>query len=186
MKRLLLRALPALAATLLSLPALAGPAVVVEPVRAEASKNWLYELRKSRGKAGAIREDDARRIADDMGRSFQAALEGALRDEGFEVLGSASAGALRLSARLDDVFVSAPENTAPGVASFTRATGRATLHVQARDAAGAVLMQVEQRSEAGDLGRLRRASDVSNRFWFDALFRGWSGEVAKQLKQKAR
>ena len=179
-------AFSSLAAALLSFTALAAPPVLIEPVRAEVSKNWLYDIKESRSKAGAIREADARRMADDMARSFQGALEKALRDEGFQVMNSPAPGAVRLSARLDEVYVSAPENTAAGVKALTRTTGHARLQVQARDAGGAVLMQSEQRSDAGDMGRLQRATDVSNRFWFDALFQDWSRDVATQLKRKAR
>lgn len=185
MKRHLLASLPSLMAALLSCAAMAAPPVLVEPVRAEPSKNWLYDIKESRSKAGAIREADARRMADEMAGSFQGALDKALRDQGFQVVSSPAPGAVRLSARLDDVHVSAPENTAAGVKALTRTTGHATLRVQARDANGAVLMQSEQRSDAGDMGRLQRATDVSNRFWFEALFQDWAKDVARELKQKA-
>src|SRR5687768_2765678 len=166
--------------------ALATPPVLIEPVKAQVDKNWLYEIRDSRAKAGAPREGDARAMADDMARNFQATLDKTLREHGIEVVTSPSAGALRLAARLDDVYVSAPENMAAGVTGFARYAARATLRVQARDPSGAVIMQSEQRSEAGDMGRLQRATDVSNRFWLEALFRDWSVEIAKELKQKVR
>jgi hypothetical protein len=185
MNRTLLAA-SSLAAALLACPVVAAPPVLIEPVKAEVDRNWLYDLRESRSKAGVIRESEARAIADDMAKSFQGALDRALREQGFQVVTSPSPGAVRLSARLDDLYVSAPENTAAGVTAFTRQTGRATLRVQAQEAGGAVLMKSEQRSDAGDMGRLQRATDVSNRFWFEALFRDWSEDVAKELKQKAR
>jgi hypothetical protein len=46
-------------------------------------------------------------------------------------------------------------------------------------------MQMEPRSDAGDMGRLQRATDVSNRFWFEALFRDWARDIARELKLKA-
>jgi len=180
--------LPLIASSLLAFlaasTAVAAPPVLIEPVKAQVDKNWLYEIKDSRAKAGATREADARAMADDMARNFQVALDKSLRAHGFQVANGPTGGALRLTARLDDVYVSAPENTASGVTSFTRQTGRATLRVQARDASGAVVMQSEQRSDAGDMGRLQRATDVSNRFWFEALFRDWSEDVAKELKKK--
>ena len=175
-----------LLASFVTCATVAAPPVLIEPVKAQVDRNWLYEIKDSRAKAGAPREGDARAIADDMARNFQEALDKALRAHGFQVVNGPSGGAIRLTARLDDVYVSAPENTASGVTSFTRQTGRATLRVQARDASGAVVMQSEQRSDAGDMGRLQRATDVSNRFWFEALFRDWSEDIAKELKQNAR
>ena len=186
MRPTFLSTLSALAATLATFSSLGAPPVLIEPVRAEVDKNWLYDIKESRAKAGAIREADARAMAADMAKSFQQALDKALRDQGFQVVTSPAPGTMRLSARLDDVYVSAPENTAAGVKALTRQTGRATLRVQAQDSAGTTIMKSEQRSDAGDMGRLQRATDVSNRFWFDALFRDWSDEVAKELRQKAR
>jgi hypothetical protein len=57
--------------------------------------------------------------------------------------------------------------------------------VRVLDAAGREIMRTEQRSDAGDMGRLQRATDVSNRFWFEALFRDWSADIAKELRLKA-
>jgi hypothetical protein len=174
-----------LGAALLAGSALAAPPVLIEPVRAQPDKNWLYEIKESRAKAGAPRESDARAIADDLARTFQATLDRTLREQGFQVASSPAGGATRVVASLDDVYVSAPENSSSGVTAFTRQTGRATLRVQATDASGKVLMKTEQRSDAGDMGRLQRATDVSNRFWFEALFRDWSNDIATELKRKA-
>ena len=184
MKTFRLLASAALAATLAG-PALAAPPVLLEPVRAQVDRNWLYEIKDSRAKAGSPRESDARALADDLAKTFQATLDKTLRDHGFQVVSSPQAGAVRLVVSLDNVYVSAPENTASGVTAFTRQTGRATLRVEALDAAGKVLMRSEQRSDAGDMGRLQRATDVSNRFWFEALFRDWAVDIARDLKQKA-
>jgi hypothetical protein len=176
---------PVLLASALPGSAFATPPVLIETVGAQVDRSWLYELRETRAKAGAPRESDARAIAADMARDFQATLDRTLRDQGFQVVTAPTASAVRLSASIHDIFVSAPENTTAGVTAYTRQTGRATLRVRAVDASGKVLLQAEQRSDAGDMGRLQRATDVSNRFWFEALFRDWSADIARQLKQKA-
>jgi hypothetical protein len=183
-----MKSFPLLAPLLLALfssPLFAAPSVLIETVSAQVDRNWLYEIRESRAKAGAPRESDARALANDMARDFQATLDRTLRDQGFEVVTVPSPNVVRLVASIDDIFVSAPENTTAGVTAYTRQTGRATLRVRALDAAGKEIMRREQRSDAGDMGRLQRATDVSNRFWFEALFRDWSADIAKELKQKA-
>jgi hypothetical protein len=184
MKNLSLLA-PSLLAAFLSGTVCAAPPVLIETVGAQVDRNWLYEIRESRAKPGAARESDARAIAADMARDFQATLDKTLREQGFQVVSAPSAGAVKVVANIDDIYVSAPENTTAGVTAYTRQTGRATLRVRAIDPSGNVLMQAEERSDAGDMGRLQRATDVSNRFWFEALFRDWSADIAKQLKQKA-
>jgi hypothetical protein len=176
----------AVVASLVQWPALAASPVLVDPVRAEVDKNWLYDIKDSRARPGALRESDARDIAAEMARSLQSALDAALREQGVEVATAAGPGVVRLSARIENLRVNAPENQASGVTNLARYAGHATLLAEARDANGAVLLSSELPADAGDTGRLQRASDVSNRFWFDALFRDWSSGVARELKQKAR
>jgi hypothetical protein len=180
-----LRLLAPLMLAALSSPVLAASPVLIEPVTAQVDRNWLYEIRESRAKAGAPRESDARAMAADMARDFQATLDRTLRDQGFQVVAAPSPNAVRLVASIDDIVVSAPENTTAGVTAYTRQTGRATLRVRALDGAGKEILRAEQRSDAGDMGRLQRATDVSNRFWFEALFRDWSADIARELRQKA-
>ena len=160
--------------------------VAIEPVGANIDRQWLYEIKESRGKARAVTEHDARRIATDMAASLQRELDRALRAEGFDVVPAAEAGVVRVAARIDNLYVNAAEVSSVGVKSFTREAGRATLHAEARNAVGAVVLQSEERAHAGDTGGLRYTTDVSNRFWFDAIFRDWSVALARDLKAKAR
>ena len=176
---------PSLLAALVAVPGFAASPVLIEPVGAQVDRNWLYEIREARTKAGAPRESDAREIAAEMARDFQSTLGKTLRDHGFQVVSVPADNVVRVVASIDDIYVSAPENTTVAVTAYTRQTGRATLRMRALDASGKVLLQAEQRADAGDMGHLQRATDVSNRFWFEALFRDWSTDIAKQLKQKA-
>lgn len=172
-------------ALLTGFAAAAGPAVVVEPVRANADRNWLDELRGARARAGAIPEAEARKLAAEMAASLQAELDKALRAQGFEVT-AGGPGAVRLAATIEDLRVNAPESHAAGVRTYTREAGRATLRAQATDPSGAVLFKTEERAEAGDPGRrLQRASAVTNRFWFDAMFRSWAAHVARELRTRS-
>ncbi len=179
----------ALAATLAAaagtVSAQSRPAVVIAPVQVAFDKSWLPNMNQSRGRAHAVDAEDAQRIAADMAASLRNALDEAVRARGFEVVGSAP-GALRLAASIDDLYVNAPDVHAPGITkTFVREAGRATLRAEGRDASGAVRLQSEHRGTAGDTGHLSRASNVTNRFWFDALFRSWANEVAAELAQRA-
>jgi hypothetical protein len=179
----------ALAATLLAASltvyAESRRTVVIAPIQVAFDKNWLPNMNQSRGRAHSVDAEDARRIAADMAASLHNALDEAVRARGFEVVSSAP-DALRLSASIDDLYVNAPDIAAPGITkTFVREAGRATLRAEGRDASGAVRLQSELRGTAGDTGRLSRASSVTNRFWFDALFRTWANEVAGELSQRA-
>jgi hypothetical protein len=166
-------------------PTAAQNRVLVEPVKANLDRNWIYEIKESRGKTYAITESDARRIAAEMAASLQKELDRALRAEGFEIASASGSGIVRLAVAIDDLYVNAVESGAAGVKHLTRDAGRATLRAEARDAGGATVYKAEERAQAGDSGaRLKYTTDVSNRFWFDAAFRSWSAEVARELKQK--
>ena len=176
---------PALLGFSFATAALAGPAVVVEPVTARVDRNWLYDLRDARTKPGTLSEAEVNRMAADMSASLRTELDKALRAQGFDVV-AGGAGAVRLVASIEELRVNAPDRQAAGVRSYSREAGRATLHAEARDAAGNVLLKTQERADAGDSGGpFQRADDVTNRFWFDAMFREWAAGVAKQLRAKS-
>ena len=186
LKSLLAFVLATLALAVSAAPSPAPRRVLIEPVQVAFDKNWLARMNEARGRTQAVSAEDASRIAADFGASLQGALGEALRARGFEVVNAPAPDAMRLSARIEDLYVNAPETHTPGMTkAFVREAGRATLLAEGRDANGAVRMQAERRGTAGDTGRLARATDVSNRFWFDALFRNWANEVAAELSERA-
>ena len=174
-----------LPAATLALPAVAQQRVLVDPIRANLDRDWLYEIKESRGKAHAVTERQARDIAADMAASLERELHSALRAQGFEVVPAAGPGVVRLAVSLDDLYVNAVESGAAGSRNLTREAGRATLRAEARNPAGAVVLASEERANAGDTGKLRYTTDVSNRFWFDSTFRNWSATLARDLRTKA-
>jgi hypothetical protein len=160
----------------------AGTKVLIAPVSVQFETNWLRDVNEYRSRTERIGPADAERIAADVAASLQAALDAAVRARGFEVVNAPQPGVVQLSARVDDLFVNAPDPYKGFGKSYVRETGRATLRAEGRDTAtGAVRLQTERRATAGDNARLDYASGVSNRFWFDALFRNWAEDVAKEL-----
>lgn len=159
--------------------------VAIAPVEVAFDKGWLAGMNRGRSLAHSVGEEDARRIAADLASDLHKALGDAARARGFEVVGPTEPGVLRLSARIDDLYVTAPDVPSPGITrSYVREAGRATLRAEARDPSGAVRLLSERHGTAGDHLRLERASNVTNRFWFDALFRGWASEVAATLANR--
>jgi hypothetical protein len=175
----------AIAAALTSplVPAQQAPLrVTIAPVEVAFDRDWLADMNRDRGRASALGEADARRIASDLAGDLHKALDAAIRARGIEIQAAPSSDALRLAVRIDDLYVTAPDVPSPGIRrTYVREAGRATLRAEGRDAAGALRVQHERRGTAGDHLRLERASDVTNRFWFDALFRNWAGDVAAEL-----
>jgi hypothetical protein len=141
-------------------------------------------MKESRAKGGPS-EADARAFGAELAASLRAEIEKAVRAQGFDVVSAPSTDAIRISARIDNLHVNSLETTTPVVRTATRQAGRATLRAEGRDPRGAVVLQAEQRAETADPGRLEHTTNVSNRFRFEALFRDWAGELARELKAKS-
>jgi hypothetical protein len=100
---------------------------------------------------------------------------------------------LRLSPTLADLYVNAVEDHYTGgtTKSFTKDAGEATLLLDVRDgASGALLARVVDRRTAQETkgtqiaqrGDVIRSPHVTANFYFDDLFRKWSGICVKELE----
>ena len=95
------------------------------------------------------------------------------------------AGVLRLSPSVVDLWVNAPDVKSAGpVRLFTKLeAGDATLLLDVRDAStGALLGRVVDRSTAREVGRFNANDRVTNLLWFDAMFRQWALNCARELE----
>jgi hypothetical protein len=160
--------------------ALASRKVVLAQVAVELDRDSIDDGsvsgRSLRGKP------DRARISQEMSASLRSELAGALRAQGYEVVEAPAPGVLVLRASLHDVVVSAPQVDSPAVIhSYTREVGKATLRLEVQDAAGTVRAWSLDRRTAGETRSLTHASAVSNRFWFESMFRNWAGDVAREL-----
>lgn len=156
--------------------------VMIDPVRVGFHRDWLkygYTGQATR----PVGAGNASRIADEIASDAQATLAEAFRSRGYEIVGAPGPDVLRLSPTVADLYVNAPERLSPWrEKAFTREAGQATLLLDVRDSvSGTVLGRVAHRGTADQMGRFARASDVSNRFWFEALIRRWAVSCASEL-----
>ena len=161
--------------------------VMIDPVPVEFHKNWLRYNYYAREVTRPVEEDKVNRIAEDTASSVQASLADAFRARGYEIAAAPEPGVLRLSASVADLYVNAPERLSPWrTKTFARDAGEAVLLLDARDAvSGTLLGRVVHRGTAQQMGRLTRVSDVSNRFWFDAMFRRWAVNCVAEFEAGA-
>jgi len=102
---------------------------------------------------------------------MQADLADAFRAAGYEPVAVAGPGVLRVSAKVDELFVNAPERLFTA-RQATRDAGQAKLSLEVRDSvSGMVLARVEHFVIAREALRVNPADDVSNRMWMDVAFR---------------
>ncbi len=157
--------------------------VLIDPVQVEFSKNWLGSVNDSRYVA-RIRPEDARRIADETTANAGSIVADAFKARGYEVTTALGAGVLRLTPRVTELYVNAPDVFPPGVTrSFARDAGEATLVLEARDAvSGTLLAVIVDHGTAEDMMRLTQATNVSNTFWFDGLYKRWAANSVAELE----
>lgn len=163
--------------------------VLIDPVPVEFSRDWLRNMNAyNRSPSRWIGPDEAKRIAMETTSSLEISVAEAFKARGYEIVGAPGPGVLRLSPSVADLYVNVPEGpSAWRTKIFTRDAGKATLLLEARDAvSGTLLARVLHHGIAQGAGRLSLANEVSNRFWFDALFSRWASNCAAEVIGEAR
>jgi len=158
--------------------------VLIDPVRAEVRSDWLKNLNYSRNVSRWVRPEDAKRMAAEAAASLESILAETFKARGYEIATVPEPGVLRLSSSIADLYVNAPDRYSPwNTKTFTRDAGQATLVLEARDAvSGALLARVLHHGTAREISRINPASDVSNRFWFDTLFKRWASDCIAEFE----
>jgi uncharacterized protein DUF3313 len=158
--------------------------VLIDPVRAEIRGDWQKNLNYTRNVSRWVGPEDAQRIAADVASTLESTIAETYKARGYEIAAAPEPGVLRLSARIADLYVNAPDRFSPwNVKTFTRDAGQATLLLEARDAvSGTLLARVVHHGIAREISRINMAGDVSNRFWFEALFRRWTADCIAEFE----
>ena len=158
--------------------------VLIDPVRAEIRSDWQKNLNYTRNVSRWVGPDDARRIAADVASSLENVIAETYKARGYEIAAAPEPGVLRFSASIADLYVNAPDRySAWTTKTFTRDAGQATLVLEARDAvSGTLLARVVHHGIAREISRINTATDVTNRFWFDTLFRRWTADCIAEFE----
>ena len=158
--------------------------VLIDPVRAEIRGDWQKNLNYTRNVSRWVGPEDAQRIAADVASTLESTIAETYKARGYEIAAAPELGVLRLSARIADLYVNAPDRFSPWtVKTFTRDAGQATLLLEARDAVSDTLLaRVVHHGIAREISRINMAGDVSNRFWFEALFRRWTADCIAEFE----
>lgn len=156
--------------------------VLIAPAQVRFHRDFLTDMNPPLGQAKRLSQDEADRIARDMGESFRVALIDAFKARGVDVTPTPGSDVLTLVPVLDDLYINAPEGSTAGMSkSYVREAGRATMRVEGRDAQGARVVFAEESGTTGRIVPFSPASDVSNRFWFEKMFRRWADDLAVAL-----
>lgn len=156
--------------------------VMLDPTQVAFAPNWMRDINPARMELNRrTSSEDAERIAAEARSGFGDIFAGTFKRAGWEIVTAPGADVLRVSPRVINLFINAPENTTTSLRTrvYTVDAGEATLALEVRDSTtGALLGRAVDRRTAGDRGNfasnVARTSTVSNRGDFEALFDTWA------------
>lgn len=158
--------------------------VLIDPAQIAFRSDWNRNAQDSLGFTRRLSADDVQRIVDDTAANLQQSLAEAFRARGYELATAPGPGVLRLSPRLVDFYVNAPDARPPGsYKSYTKDAGEVTMVLEARDAAtGALLARVVDHRRADKTDRLlTRATGVEENYFFDEVFSHFASTCAREF-----
>jgi hypothetical protein len=158
--------------------------IIVDPAQASLKKNWLKDINAQRDVQRWLVPEDAQRVRDEAATSMGPVVAEAFKTRGFEVATAPGPGVLRLTPSVTDLYLNAPDTHDPGIQRYVvRDGGQATLQLEMRDSVtGELIGRVVDRGTAREIRLNNRATGVSNLFWFEAMFREWAGNCAKEFQ----
>ena len=167
--------------------------VMLDPARVAFAEDWRRDINQTRDLMRRTTTEEADEIGEQASTGFGGVFASVFRNAGYEVVTAPGADVLRLSPRVVNFFMTAPENltTSPRTRVYASDAGEATLVLEFHDSTtGALLGRAVDRSTAGDRGnfgdraRLRirnQISTVSNRADFEVLFATWAAGSVRSV-----
>ena len=158
--------------------------VQLDPLQVEFDKDWDPN-RGRRELNGMVHSEDLQKMKDDMARDFRTVFAEELAAAGFEVVEQGGPETLRLTPKIDEVTVNAPDlmRYAGRSRSYTREAGEMTLHLDARDAnTGQLLARVTDEYTGRDRGELQITDSVTNAADFRMAVRDWAKRLRSGFK----
>ena len=146
-------------------------------------RDWMRRPGERRELAGLVRDEQARRILETARTNFADAFAEVFTRAGYTVVDAPGPDVLRVTPRLTDLYVNAPDVAAPGRArSYTANAGEATMILELRDSeTNALLGRLLDRRETRETVGLQLANSVGTDADFRALFRSWAGVCVRAL-----
>src|SRR5712675_2848406 len=87
--------------------------VLIDPVRAEVRSDWQKNLNYTRNVSRWVGPEDAKRMAAEAAASLESIVTQTFKARGYEIASAPEPGVLRLSARIADLYVNAPDRYSP-------------------------------------------------------------------------
>ena len=135
--------------------------IQVDPAEVAFSKEWKPE---EPGSHRPLSDEDRNRISGDLSELFGRTFAEVLEKGGYPVVTEPGTNVLRVTPKLTDVYINAPDvQTAGRSSQYTRSAGHMTLVAELRDSqSGELLGRIYDRRDAPQDVVLRLTTSVSN------------------------
>jgi uncharacterized protein DUF3313 len=159
--------------------------VLLDPVAVELNSDWVRQRHGSNYRIQPTypRYKDTEEVTRETAAAVSTSLAKAFRAAGLEVVEAPGADVMRVSAKVTDLFINAPDVVSPGYTkNATRDAGDAYLALDARDSvSGKPLARVQHHAIARETPRGNVANDPANTLWMDTLFQRWADNCATEI-----
>ena len=159
--------------------------VMLDPVAVQLRSDWVKQQHAYNYKIQPTypRYKDVDQVTKETATAVADSLAKAFRAKGFEVVETPGAGVMRVSAKVTDLFVNAPDIVSPGYTrNLTRDAGEATLSLEARDAVDAkMLARMQHHAIARETPRGNLANDPANTLWMETLYQRWAENCVAEI-----
>jgi len=159
---------------------------MLDAPRVEFSTGWRKRINQTRGVGWPVSSSDIERIERRVALGLRQSVLQVLTARRYVEVSSAAPDVLRLSLAVTELFIDAPFVPAPGIqiGIVHQSAGAATMRLEVRVAGNEVpAIQLADRDEAQTLTNFSEATDVSNLFWFNAMFRRWAERCVVELQR---
>ena len=164
--------------------------VLLDPVTVELNGDWVKQRHGSNYRIQPVypRSKAPEEVSRETATAVSASLARAFRASGFEIVETPANDVMRVSAKVADLFINAPDIVSPGYTkNATREAGDAYLSLDARDSVnGKALAKVQHHAIARETPRGNVANDPANTLWMEALFQRWADNCATEISLAQR
>lgn len=163
--------------------------VMIDPVQVSFRPGWQKDMNMSRSATRRISDSDAQEIAKAARSGFEEIFISSFKAKGYEVVTVPAPDVLRLSPRVANLYLNAPDPMGAGVTrTYTLEAGEASLSLEARDSTtGALLGVALDHRATRSIGYMTLATGGENRAAFEQLFKLWADICVNGLAElKAR
>jgi len=147
-------------------------------------KNWQRD--QNRAQSFKVRASDMERIKNELADLFNEVFTRELTDNGgYEITSETADNVMRITPRIVDLDVNAPDTTNPGITrSYTEQAGRMTLKLEIYDSVtGDLIVTASDRRESPRRGYMQWTTSVSNRAEARRMLEHWATGLRERLDQ---